>query len=197
LYARWGGRLYETSLTHSPFDVVAWHGSYAPYRYDLARFAPMGSISIDHPDPSIFTVLTSPSGLEGVANIDLALFSDRWLVAEHSFRPPWYHRNVMSEFMGLIYGQYDAKEEGFVPGGVSLHNLMIPHGPDASGFEKASMAELTPQRLSGTMAFMWESRHPQHLSRFAAEHPARHADYAACWAPLKRRFNGSLEGEWS
>lgn len=197
LYARWGGRLYEASLTHSPFDVVAWHGSYAPYRYDLARFAPMGSISIDHPDPSIFTVLTSPSGLEGVANIDLALFSDRWLVAEHSFRPPWYHRNVMSEFMGLIYGQYDAKEEGFVPGGVSLHNVMIPHGPDATGFEKASVATLSPQRLSGTMAFMWESRHPQHLSRFAAEHPAQHVDYAACWAPLKRRFNGSLEGDWS
>jgi len=195
--AKWGGRFYRCELPYSPLDVVAWHGRYAPYRYDLRRFAPMGSISVDHPDPSIFTLLTSPSAFEGVANIDFVIFSDRWLVAEHSFRPPWYHRNLMSEFMGLIYGQYDAKEEGFVPGGASLHNQMLPHGPDASGFEKASHASLEPQRLSGTMAFMWESRVPQQLSPYAAEHPALHQGYADCWAPLKKRFNGTIEGDWS
>jgi len=195
--SKWGGAFYVTRLKHSPLDVVAWHGNYGPYRYDLSLFAPMGSISVDHPDPSIFTVLTSPSAVEGVANIDFVIFSDRWLVAEHSFRPPWYHRNLMSEFMGLIYGQYDAKEEGFVPGGASLHNQMLPHGPDASGFEKASQATLTPQKLGGTLAFMWESRAPQHLSRYATEHPARHLNYSECWSALKKRFNGSKEGDWS
>jgi homogentisate 1,2-dioxygenase len=197
LWARWGGRLFRASLERSPFDVVAWHGRYAPYKYNLRQFAPIGSISVDHPDPSIFTVLTSPSHTPGVANADFVLFSDRWLVAEHTFRPPWYHRNLMSEFMGLLYGRYDAKEEGFVPGGASLHTSFMPHGPDASGFEKASAAALSPQRLSGTMAFMWETRLPQHTTLFASEHPALHRDYTACWAPLKVRFNGEIEGDWS
>ena len=197
LWARWGGRVFRATLDRSPFDVVAWHGRYAPYKYDLRRFAPMGSISVDHPDPSIFTVLTSPSQSPGVANADFVLFSDRWLVAEHTFRPPWYHRNLMSEFMGLIYGRYDAKEEGFVPGGASLHTSFMPHGPDASGFEKASKAGLSPQHLSGTMAFMWETRLPQHTTQLAATHPALHRDYTSCWAPLKVRFNGRVEGDWS
>lgn len=197
LWARWGGRLFRARLDRSPFDVVAWHGNYAPYKYDLRRFAPMGSISVDHPDPSIFTVLTSPSQTPGVANADFVVFGDRWLVAEHTFRPPWYHRNLMSEFMGLLYGRYDAKEEGFVPGGASLHTSFVPHGPDASGFEKASAAELAPTRLSGTMAFMWETRLPQHVTRFAAEHPALQRGYAECWEPLRVRFNGTPEGDWS
>lgn len=194
---KWGGEFYDTELEHSPLDVVAWHGNYAPYRYDLTLFAPIGSISVDHPDPSIFTVLTSPSAVDGIANIDFVIFSDRWLVAEHSFRPPWYHRNLMSEFMGLIYGQYDAKEEGFVPGGVSLHNQMLPHGPDASGFDKASHAHLAPQKLAGTMAFMWESHAPQHLTPFAETHPARQQHYNECWRALKKRFNGTKTGDWS
>ena len=193
LFTRWGGRLYQSSIPHNPIDVMAWHGNYAPYKYDLKRFCTIGSISFDHPDPSIFTVLTSPSTTPGVANLDFVIFPDRWLVAEHSFRPPWYHRNIMSEFMGLIKGVYDAKEKGFLPGGASLHNMILPHGPDAFGFDKASQAELAPQKLSGTLAFMLETRLPQQITDFAINSSLLEKDYGACWSGLKRHYNGKLK----
>ncbi len=137
VHVKWCGKFYVTEIGHSPLDVVAWHGNYAPFKYDLRTFSPVGAILFDHPDPSIFTVLTAPSEEAGTANVDFVIFPPRWLVAEHTFRPPWYHRNIMSEFMGLIHGQYDAKEEGFVPGGMSLHNMMLPHGPDAHGLRES------------------------------------------------------------
>lgn len=183
---KWCGGFHETSIGHSPMDVVAWHGNYAPCKYDLRNFSPVGAIAFDHPDPSIFTVLTAPSGEAGTANVDFVIFPERWLVAEHSFRPPWYHMNIMSEFMGLIYGRYDAKEEGFLPGGISLHNCMLPHGPDTDAFAKASTAELKPVKLTGTMAFMFETRFPQQLTRYAAELPTLQDDYPACWSGLEK-----------
>jgi len=195
IIAKWGGRFYETGIGHSPLDVVAWHGNYAPVKYDLRQFNTIGSISFDHPDPSIFTVLTAPSGEPGTANIDFAIFPPRWMVAEDTFRPPWYHRNIMSEFMGLIQGQYDAKEKGFVPGGISLHNMMLPHGPDAFGFDKASKADLTPQKLEETMAFMFETRLPQIVTEFAANHDSLQKDYIACWGGVEKKFDGSIEGK--
>lgn len=190
LVMRSGGRLLSCALDRSPLDVVAWHGNHAPYKYDLRRFNAIGSISFDHPDPSIFTVLTAPSETPGTANVDFVVFPPRWLVAEDTFRPPWYHRNVMSEFMGLIYGRYDAKPEGFEPGGCSLHNCMFPHGPDADAFEAATEAALAPAKLEDTMAFMFESRYPFLLSPFAAASPALQADYAECWQGLGARFDG-------
>ncbi len=193
---KWCGRFYATDIGHSPLDVIAWHGNYAPYKYDLDTFSPVGAILFDHPDPSIFTVLTAPSGEEGTANIDFVIFPPRWLVAENTFRPPWYHRNIMSEFMGLIHGQYDAKEEGFVPGGMSLHNMMLPHGPDVMGFEKASTVELGPVKLDQTMAFMFETRFPQHLTDFALGLETLQDDYIDCWKGLKKRFDGTIEGNW-
>jgi homogentisate 1,2-dioxygenase len=196
LVVKWCGGFHETQLEASPLDVVAWHGNYAPYKYDLTTYSPVGAILFDHPDPSIFTVLTAPSGEEGTANIDFVIFPERWMVAEHSFRPPWYHRNIMSEFMGLIYGRYDAKEEGFVPGGMSLHNMMLPHGPDATGFEKASTSELKPEKLTGTMAFMFETRFPQHLTRYAADLDTLQDTYLDCWSELKKRFDGTIDGNW-
>lgn len=197
LFVKWCGQFHVTEIGHSPLDVVAWHGNYAPYKYDLSTYSPVGAILFDHPDPSIFTVLTAPSGEEGTANIDFVIFPPRWMVAEHTFRPPWYHRNIMSEFMGLIKGQYDAKEEGFVPGGASLHNMMLPHGPDAFGFDKATKAELKPVKLEDTMAFMFETRFPQHLTRYAAETETLQDNYIDCWTDLKKRFNGTPEGDWS
>lgn len=186
--AKFGGNLWSCEIDHSPLDVVAWHGNYAPYKYDLRRFNTIGSISFDHPDPSIFTVLTSPSGEAGVANCDFVIFPDRWLVAENTFRPPWYHRNVMSEYMGLIYGAYDAKEEGFVPGGGSLHNQMSAHGPDLDAFEKASNADLVPQKLSGTLAFMFESRYIIRPTKFAMETSKLQHEYFEVWQRLKKNF---------
>jgi len=188
MVAKFGGNLWACETDHSPLDVVAWHGNYAPYRYDLKRFNTIGSISFDHPDPSIFTVLTSPSGEAGVANCDFVIFPDRWLVAEDTFRPPWYHRNTMSEYMGLIYGQYDAKEEGFVPGGGSLHNQMSAHGPDRDAFEKASNADLKPQKLSGTLAFMFESRYIIRPTRFAMDSAELQHEYSEVWQGLKKNF---------
>ena len=186
--AKFGGNLWSCEIDHSPLDVVAWHGNYAPYRYDLRRFNTIGSISFDHPDPRIFTVLTSPSGEPGVANCDFAIFPERWLVAENTFRPPWYHRNYMCEYMGLVYGQYDAKEEGFLPGGGSLHNQMSAHGPDLDAFEKASNAELAPQKLSGTLAFMFESRYIIRPTKFAMETSQLQNDYFEVWQRLKKNF---------
>ncbi len=188
LVAKFGGNLWTTEIKSSPLNVVAWHGNYAPYKYDLRRFNTIGSVSFDHPDPSIFTVLTSPSSEVGVANCDFVIFPDRWLVQENTFRPPWFHRNYMSEFMGLCFGQYDAKEEGFVAGGASLHNQMSAHGPDADAFEKASNAELKPQKLSGTMAFMFESRYIIRPTRFAMETSELQHEYFEVWQKLKKNF---------
>ena len=189
LTVKWGGALWTAQIGQSPLDVVAWHGNYAPYKYDLRRFSPVGPVLFDHADPSIFTVLTAPSETPGTANVDFVCFPDRWTVAEDTFRPPWYHMNVMSEFMGLIYGQYDAKPQGFTPGGFSLHNSMLPHGPDAEAFERASAAALQPHKLEGTMAFMFESRLAQRVTRFAAGAPQLQDSYQDCWADLAKRFD--------
>ena len=191
VFVKWCGQFHVTDIGHSPLDVVAWHGNYAPYKYDLRTFSPVGAIAFDHPDPSIFTVLTAPSGEAGTANIDFVIFPERWMVAEHSFRPPWYHMNIMSEFMGLIYGQYDAKERGFVPGGFSLHNMMLPHGPDKTAFDKASQGELKPVKLTNTLAFMFETRFPQQLTHYAATLPGIQDDYPDCWQGLDKLFDGT------
>jgi len=183
-----GGALWAAALPASPFNVVAWHGNLCPLRYDTRRFNTIGSISFDHPDPSIFTVLTSPSDTPGWANCDFVIFPPRWMVAEDTFRPPWFHRNVMSECMGLVHGQYDAKEEGFRPGGLSLHNSMVPHGPDADAFAKASAAELAPRKLDNTLAFMVESRWRLRPTAFALNGGALDKAYADCWAPLQDHF---------
>ncbi|MFL3647224.1 MAG: homogentisate 1,2-dioxygenase domain-containing protein, partial [Cellvibrionales bacterium] len=188
---KWCGQFYTTNIDHCPLDVVAWHGNYAPCKYDLRHYCPIGAVLFDHPDPSIFTVLTAPSGIGGTANIDFVLFSDRWLVAEDTFRPPWYHRNIMSELMGNIRGQYDAKLQGFVPGGMSLHNMMLPHGPDKNAFEAASNKPLTPQKLENTLSFMFETRFPQHLTQFAAQEAPLQDDYSACWRDLEKKFDGT------
>ena len=188
---KWCGQFHRTEIGHSPLDVVAWHGNYAPVKYGLENYCPVGAILFDHPDPSIFTVLTAPSGVAGTANIDFVLFRERWMVMEDTFRPPWYHKNVMSELMGNIYGQYDAKPQGFVPGGLSLHNMMLPHGPDREAFEKASSAELAPHKLEQTMSFMFETRFPQHLTRFAAKEAPLQDDYIDCWADIEKKFDGT------
>ena len=185
-----GGQLWQATQDHSPFDVVAWHGNLCPLKYDTAHFNAVGSISFDHPDPSIFTVLTSPSDTPGVGNVDFVIFPPRWLVAEDSFRPPWYHRNVMSEFMGLVHGRYDAKPEGFRPGGMSLHNSHVPHGPDTEAFDKASHAPLAPHKLEDTLAFMFESRWRMRPTAWALQPALLDAAYAQCWTGLGSSFPG-------
>jgi homogentisate 1,2-dioxygenase len=190
LVAKFMGNLWSAEIDHSPLDIVAWHGNYAPYKYDLRRFNTIGSISYDHPDPSIFLVLHSLSDTPGVDNIDFVCFPPRWLAAEDTFRPPWFHRNFASEFMGLIHGVYDAKEEGFMPGGCSLHNCMSGHGPDAETFEKASASDTTkPQHITDTMAFMFETRAVIKPTRFAVETAQLQHEYFRCWQGLKKNFN--------
>jgi homogentisate 1,2-dioxygenase len=178
------GALWTTTLDHCPLDVVAWHGNLAPWRYDLQRFNTMGTVSFDHPDPSIFTLLTSPSDVAGRANADFVIFPPRWMVAEDTFRPPWFHRNVMSEAMGLITGAYDAKAEGFQPGGLSLHNLMAGHGPDLASWQGASAADLKPHKIEGTMAFMLESCWPYQPTVHAMSQAQ--LDYDAVWADFPK-----------
>lgn len=188
LVAKFGGRLWSAKIDHSPLDVVAWHGSYAPYKYDLTRFNVINTVSFDHPDPSIFTVLTSASDTPGTANCDFVIFPPRWMVAENTFRPPYFHRNIMNEYMGLIYGTYDAKAEGFEPGGGSLHNCMSGHGPDAATFDAASTATLEPRFLGDTLAFMVETRYLIKPTRFALESTLLQRDYWRCWQGLRKNF---------
>ncbi|KVE35404.1 homogentisate 1,2-dioxygenase [Burkholderia sp. TSV86] len=190
LVAKLNGRFWRADIGHSPFDVVAWHGNYAPYKYDLRRFNTIGSISYDHPDPSIFLVLQAQSDTPGVDTLDFVIFPPRWLVAEDTFRPPWFHRNVASEFMGLVHGVYDAKAEGFVPGGASLHNCMSGHGPDAGTFEKACASDTAkPHKVADTMAFMFETRALIRPTRFALESAQLQAHYFECWQDLNKHFN--------
>jgi homogentisate 1,2-dioxygenase len=186
IVAKFLGKLWIAEIDHSPLDVVAWHGNYTPYKYDLSRFNCINTVSFDHPDPSIYTVLTSP------ANVDFAIFPPRWLVAEHTFRPPWFHRNLMNEFMGLIFGQYDAKAEVFLPGGASLHNCMSGHGPDAETYERASTAELKPQYLADTLAFMFETQLVLRPTRFAMESKILQHEYYECWQGLRKHFKGNV-----
>jgi len=189
LIAKFQGHLWRADIGHSPLDVVAWHGNHAPCKYDLRKFNTIGSISFDHPDPSIFLVLTSPSDTPGVGNMDFVIFPPRVLVAQDTFRPPWFHRNIASEFMGLIFGAYDAKAEGFAPGGASLHNCMTGHGPDAATFEKASNADTSkPDCIGGTMAFMFEARNVIRPTKTAMDAAHRQRDYQACWAGLQKHF---------
>lgn len=191
LIGKFNGHLWSAEMGHSPLDVVAWHGNYVPYKYDLRKFNTINTVSYDHPDPSIFTVLTSPSDTPGVANVDFAIFPPRWMVAEDTFRPPYFHRNCMSEYMGLIYGVYDAKTAGgFAPGGGSLHNFYSAHGPDADAFEKASHAELKPHKIQDTMAFMFESRTAYMVTDFALEKEIIQDDYQECWQTFKKHFKG-------
>jgi homogentisate 1,2-dioxygenase len=193
IVAKFLGRLWEAEIDHSPLDVVAWHGNYVPYKYDLANFNCINSVSFDHPDPSIYTVLTAPSAVAGTANVDFAIFPPRWLVAERTFRPPWFHRNMMNEFMGLVFGQYDAKAEGFVPGGASLHNCMSGHGPDAETWERASEAELKPVQLKDTLAFMFETGLAVRPTKFALESKIRQHEYFECWQGLKNNFRAARQ----
>jgi homogentisate 1,2-dioxygenase len=189
LTAKFQGNLWTAEMNHSPLNVVAWHGNFAPYKYQLARFNVMGTVSFDHPDPSIFSVLTAPSDLPGAANIDFVIFPPRWLVGEDTFRPPWFHRNVMTEFMGLLHGSYDAKAEGFLPGGASLHNCMTAHGPDAETWERATRADLKPHKVEDTMAFMFESRFAMRLTRYAVESSELQHDYFEGWQGLAKHFS--------
>lgn len=192
LISKFMGNLWSAEINYSPLDVVAWHGNYAPYKYNLELFQAVNTVSFDHSDPSIFTVLTSPSSQIGSANVDFVIFPDRWLVAEHTFRPPYFHRNYMSEFMGLVYGVYDAKAEGFHPGGGSLHNCMSAHGPDTETYERAIKAKLKPHYLKGTLAFMFESRYVCKPTAFAMETSLLQDDYYRCWQGLKSNFNPKL-----
>ncbi|TAK39138.1 MAG: homogentisate 1,2-dioxygenase [Lysobacteraceae bacterium] len=189
LVGKFQGHLWRAGIGHSPLDVVGWHGNYAPCKYDLRRFNAIGSISFDHPDPSIFLVLTSPSDTPGVGNLDFAIFPPRILAMQDTFRPPWFHRNIASEFMGLVHGEYDAKAEGFAPGGASLHNCMTGHGPDAATFEKASKADLSkPDVIADTMAIMFETRAVIRPTVQALDAAHRQRDYQACWAGLRKHF---------
>ena len=192
LLVKFQGRLWQSSLEHSPLDVVAWHGNYAPYKYDLALFNSVNTVSYDHVDPSIFTVLTAPSAYPGIANVDFVIFPARWMVANNTFRPPYFHRNIMSEYMGLIYGSYDAKETGFVPGGGSLHNCMSAHGPDRDAYQKGISTPLKPEYYSNTLAFMFESRQVWQLTSAALQAPFRQRDYLACWKGLAANFKSNV-----
>ena len=186
---KWSGAFFQCQMEHCPYDVVAWHGNYAPYKYDLRLFCTMNSVSFDHPDPSIYTVLTCPTDEEGVAVADFVIFPPRWMVMERSFRPPYYHRNVMSEYMGMICGSYDAKK-GFIPGASSLHNCMTPHGPDAPTFDHASNADLPPQYFNGGMAFMFETTYQLKMSAYANNDPIiSDPEYYKCWSGLPKLFD--------
>jgi homogentisate 1,2-dioxygenase len=186
---KYQGAFWQTELNYSPCNVVAWHGNYAPYKYNLNLFNVINTVSFDHPDPSIFTVLTSPSNQAGTANLDFVIFPPRWMVAENSFRPPYFHKNIMSEFMGLIRGEYDAKKDGFLPGGISIHNRMSAHGPDYNTVMAAEEKNLQPEKYNDTLAFMLESNMAWDITKYAAETNLLQHHYYECWQNIPNRFN--------
>ena len=197
---KYGGRLFQSTMAFSPYNVVAFRGNYLPYKYDLRKFNCMNSVTYDHPDPSIYTVLTCQTDEAGVAVADFVIFPPRWMAMENTFRPPWYHRNTMSEFMGMIWGEYDAKggskgsdgkPKGFVPGGASLHSCMVPHGPDAGTFSKASKINglQQPVFFDKGLAFMFETTYMLKLSKWALEGDHRDKEYYKCWASLPHQFD--------
>jgi len=186
--AKYGGGLWEAEIDHSPLDIVAWRGNYVPYKYDLDRFQCINTVTFDHPDPSIYCVLASPTAVEGTSNVELGCFPPRWIVAEHTFRPPPFHRNVASEFVGLIRGQYIGKAEGFAPGSASLHNCMSGHGPDTETYDRGSSVDLKPQFLADTMTFLFETQLPVRPTKFALETDLLERDYYTHWQGLKKRF---------
>jgi homogentisate 1,2-dioxygenase len=188
LVQKFQGGLWGTQLGHSPLDVVAWHGTHVPYKYDLAKFNALGTVSFDHPDPSLGTVLTSPTNAPGLANVDFVIFPSRWQVAENTFRPPWFHRNFMNEYMGLVRGAYDAKATGFLPGGGSLHNRMSAHGPDAATTRRALAADLKPEKPADTLAFMLETSAVIRPTQGALQLGQLQRDYDSCWDGLERTF---------
>lgn len=195
IVGKYQGKLFICEQDHSPFDVVAWFGNYVPYKYDLTNFMVINSVSFDHCDPSIFTVLTCQSDIKGTAIADFVIFPPRWSVQEHTFRPPYYHRNCMAEFMGLIYGKYEAKAEGFKAGGATLHSNMTPHGPDAQCFEQAFNEELKPKKVAEeTMAFMFETCLELAVTEWGATTCQKlDMEYYKCWKNIKKCFTGPIQ----
>ncbi len=189
LICKYQQQLWTTQINYSPLNVVAWQGNYAPYSYDLALFNCINTVSFDHPDPSIFTVLTSESAVIGLPNLDFVIFPERWMVAEHTFRPPYFHKNCMSELMGLIFGEYDAKKDGFLPGGISIHNCMVAHGPDSDSYLKAMQENLQPHQYQNNLAFMLESSEPWNIGQYAAKHKTKQPEYKKCWQNLQDHFS--------
>lgn len=183
------GHLFRSSLSYSPLDVVAWYGNFTPYKYDMRLFMAINTVTHDHPDPSIGTVLSSYTGKPGLANVDFVIFPPRWMVGEGTFRPPWFHRNYMSEFMGFIQGSYDAKPDVMAPGACTIHNKFRPHGPDATAVAKGTAADVSkPDRYSGSLAFMWETRLAWHPTEWALAH-LHNTPYPLCWEKLEKRFD--------
>jgi homogentisate 1,2-dioxygenase len=189
LISKYQNHLWASHMPHSPLNVVAFKGNYLPYQYDLSLFNTINSVSFDHPDPSIFTVLTSQSAIPGTANIDFVIFPARWMVQEHTFRPPYFHRNIMSEFMGLLQGVYDAKQSGFEQGSFSIHNCFSPHGPDAETYKSAVNQSLAPERYENTLAFMLESENPWDITKAAMKSGKQQSDYHTCWEGLSNQFS--------
>ena len=196
LYNKFGSRLWHKSITTTPFNVVAWHGNYLPFKYDLKNFCAVNSVTYDHLDPSIYTVLTCAGDEPGTALCDFVIFPPRWMSTDsNTFRPPWFHRNTMTEFMGLIQGGYDAKK-GFEAGGASLHSCMTPHGPDAVTYDKAVADPCDkPTYFSGGLAFMFETSHMLRLSKYALDHACRDVDYSKCWEQLPDRFSSEQDSK--
>jgi len=188
LVTKYCGNLFRSKIPNSPFDVVAWYGNLVPSKYDMRLFMAINSVTYDHPDPSIGTVLSSYTGSPGLANVDFVIFPPRWMAAEGTFRPPWYHRNYMSEFMGLLQGKYDAKPDGFKGGSCSMHNRMLPHGPDSTALEIGTKGSDDPQRYCNNLAFMWETRLPWHPSEYALQ-ALLDTNYPKVWKPIEPRFD--------
>ena len=192
--AKFLGRLWSAEIDHSPLDVVAWHGNFAPYKYDLSKFVALSTVTFDPPDPSIFTVLTAPTAIPGTANADFIVFPPRWVVAEHTFNLPAFHRNVSSEFLMLVKGAYHGKAGGFNPGCASLHNCMTGHGPDTASYDKGVNADGKPEFLANTLAVMLETQLVVRPTKHALESQFLQPNYNQSWHDLKKHFKQEAVG---
>ncbi|GLI78307.1 hypothetical protein PoHVEF18_006618 [Penicillium ochrochloron] len=160
IIAKFAGQVHRTVHRGSIFNVAGWSGTYYPFKYDLGKFNTIGSVSYDHTDPSIFTVLTAPSSVPGEAVVDVAVFGPRWLVMEKSYRPPYFHRNTMSEFAFVIKGGFDVTPlPPQLEGLFLLSNTMCAHGADPESWKQATEKELVPEKIPpGNLGMMFESK---------------------------------------
>lgn len=175
IISRMASKLWSCTQDHTPFDVAGWHGTFYPYKYDLGRFSILGSILFDHPDPSIFTVLTAPSNREpGTSVVDFAIIPPRWNMMEDTYWPPYYHRNTMSEFSGpIVYDQAHEwhKEHSFKPYGAQLNGTMTAHGPSKEVHQAARESDLKPKKvgMEGLTIFLLETECPMRVQNWAVE----------------------------
>lgn len=189
---KFGGALSEATQDHSPFDVVGWHGAYLPLAYRFSAFSPVSNTAFDHTDPSAFTVLSAALDEEGANALDLVVFPARWDPTEHTFKPPYFHRNVTTEINGII--EDPSLNAPFTTGMVFVTPSMTPHGVRAGAVErflaKSDEAADRPTKSSSkSLWFQFETALHFHRTEWAKRTDLAKEDWPDVWGEYGVHFD--------